>query len=360
MTTTAAHAAADRSASGVADFTGVLLDATAADAANVAARAVGAADADDFADITVDALGSAARAAGAAAHATDPAAARAAARAVGTAAATDATIAPDVMFSQPIWHEPREPDWLVKALRGRSNLLESGPEWSFWRDWYQGFLIGKPLDWELQKEVALIPDAEWEKGPEHIAGLIEEIRKEHDRKPLDQAKLASHVEQLVRNPVSTAITAKGTAELIEQAIGTFLREAPANELPDELIILRDIPQIFRTMATTVSRDEPASEREKKLQAEINHLHGKVSALEAELELAKENALTGTFKNAWVESLGKTFGSAWFLGAVCLGTAHFFGVSPSEITYENLRAWLDSYFRESPSAAPPGWQGQADV
>jgi len=49
--------------------------------------------------------------------------------------------------------------------------------WEFWRDWYQGFLDGKPLDWELQRRVALIPDADWEKGPEHIARLIEEIRE---------------------------------------------------------------------------------------------------------------------------------------------------------------------------------------
>ncbi|UWP91616.1 hypothetical protein K3X13_11180 [Aliiroseovarius crassostreae] len=47
---------------------------------------------------------------------------------------------------------------------------------AFWRDWYQGFLDGKPLDWELQRRVALIPDQDWEKGPEHIAHLIEEIR----------------------------------------------------------------------------------------------------------------------------------------------------------------------------------------
>ncbi len=80
-----------------------------------------------------------------------------------------------MFFDQPIWHNPREPDWLVEALRGQTNVHKSGPEWSFWRDWYQGFLVGKPLDWGLQKEIALIPDEEWDKGPENIAALIEEI-----------------------------------------------------------------------------------------------------------------------------------------------------------------------------------------
>lgn len=35
---------------------------------------------------------------------------------------------------------------------------------------------GEPLDWELQREIALLPDDDWDKGAAHIAGLIEEIR----------------------------------------------------------------------------------------------------------------------------------------------------------------------------------------
>lgn len=55
-------------------------------------------------------------------------------------------------------------------------LFESDmTKWSFWREWYQGFLDGKPLDWDLQREVALIPDEDWDKGPAHIASLIDQI-----------------------------------------------------------------------------------------------------------------------------------------------------------------------------------------
>lgn len=57
-----------------------------------------------------------------------------------------------------------------------ADLPAENAHFTFWRDWYQGFLDGKPLDWELQRRVALIPDNDWEKGPEHIAGIIEEIR----------------------------------------------------------------------------------------------------------------------------------------------------------------------------------------
>ncbi|SCZ53280.1 hypothetical protein SAMN04488118_102115 [Epibacterium ulvae] len=49
---------------------------------------------------------------------------------------------------------------------------------NFWMDWYQGFLDGKPLDWELQRRVALIPDPIWEEGPEAVAREIERIKTE--------------------------------------------------------------------------------------------------------------------------------------------------------------------------------------
>lgn len=53
-------------------------------------------------------------------------------------------------------------------------------EWKFWVDWYQSFLDGKPMNWELQTQIAVIPDKDWEKGAKHIAQVIEEIRARFD------------------------------------------------------------------------------------------------------------------------------------------------------------------------------------
>ena len=54
--------------------------------------------------------------------------------------------------------------------------------WNFWKRWYEGMTAGRPLDWDLQREVALIPDDDWKKGPEHIARLIEEIEARFELK----------------------------------------------------------------------------------------------------------------------------------------------------------------------------------
>ena len=83
----------------------------------------------------------------------------------------DTQIPPNQLFLIPLWHDKPAPNWDLPD----ENLLDT-PAFAFWKEWYEGFLHGTPMDWDLQREVALIPDAEWEKGAEHIARLIEEIR----------------------------------------------------------------------------------------------------------------------------------------------------------------------------------------
>ena len=84
---------------------------------------------------------------------------------------SDTKIPPEQLLLTPLWHGETEPQW---AQLG-NNLLDT-PAFAFWREWYQGFVDGSPMDWDLQYQVALIPDEDWEKGAEHIARLIEEIR----------------------------------------------------------------------------------------------------------------------------------------------------------------------------------------
>lgn len=81
------------------------------------------------------------------------------------------------LFREPLWRSERIPHGVADCLEKLETYWDTHPQvWSFWRDWYQGFLDGKPLDWELQRRVALIPDADWDKGPVHIGKIIEEIR----------------------------------------------------------------------------------------------------------------------------------------------------------------------------------------
>lgn len=75
----------------------------------------------------------------------------------------------------------KAPDELMlpwAALEVVEGLHRKGRNWVFWLDWYQGFLDGEPLDWGLQRRVALIDDDIWKSGPEAVAAEIERIKAE--------------------------------------------------------------------------------------------------------------------------------------------------------------------------------------
>jgi hypothetical protein len=89
------------------------------------------------------------------------------------AAHFDAELISQNLMTEPLWASPNKPDWLEMSHIPNPNALDDDSAWAFWRRWYHGFLIGRPLEWELQRQVALIDNAIWEAGPEAVAAEIE-------------------------------------------------------------------------------------------------------------------------------------------------------------------------------------------
>ena len=98
-----------------------------------------------------------------------------------TAAASDASRlyageSSQQLFQYRLWGEAPVPEEIPTDYGALGKFWQERPTvWDFWLRWYEGMFKGQPLDWDLQREVALIPKDNWEKGPEHIAQLIAEI-----------------------------------------------------------------------------------------------------------------------------------------------------------------------------------------
>ncbi|RAP42571.1 hypothetical protein BYZ73_05155 [Rhodovulum viride] len=41
-------------------------------------------------------------------------------------------------------------------------------------------LAGRPVDWDFLRQVLLLPDEDWKRGPAHVARLIEKLRAKRD------------------------------------------------------------------------------------------------------------------------------------------------------------------------------------
>lgn len=79
--------------------------------------------------------------------------------------------------------DPEEIDSLIHPFEGFETLnalYGRGAPFKYWSDWFEGFLEGRPVDWELQRRVAHIDNAIWETGPEAVAQEIERIRAGYD------------------------------------------------------------------------------------------------------------------------------------------------------------------------------------
>lgn len=91
-------------------------------------------------------------------------------------AAIDTVEGAEALFQQPLF-----PDALEKLTAPERETLDrylaADPDkWMFWHAWYTGYVNGEPLDWDLQRQVALLPEHVWSQGPARVAKHIELIK----------------------------------------------------------------------------------------------------------------------------------------------------------------------------------------
>jgi len=126
-----------------------------------------------------DAFGTAAAAAFAAADASGYASPRSPAAVAEAYAVAWASLSVDARFladgnlaTPPrLWHggvQPFDETW--QALKATAT-----PDWQFWIDWYDDILAGRPQNWPMLAEIALIDPKHWDAGPDVVNPMIAEI-----------------------------------------------------------------------------------------------------------------------------------------------------------------------------------------
>lgn len=149
------------------------------------------------------------------------------------------------LFGRPLWHGGEMPEGLrVGYGRMEAFWRSKGDSWGFWERWYEGMLEGRPMPWELQEAVALIPDDIWDEGPGRVA---DEIRK------LEFGHITTALPRLVRDedadlfrvedaPVPPPEVADFVCRRVVLALDAALHSVSPNVFNDrsyEAIVIRD-------------------------------------------------------------------------------------------------------------------------
>jgi hypothetical protein len=230
------------------------------------------------------------------------------------------------LLEHPLWLDGSNTTNLHEMWRRFRRTVSDKSVWAFWRDWYQGFLDGKPLDWEVQRRVALIDDAIWEQGPEAVAEEIKRIKGEfatqRQKKPRFSAFEPNDLRPLIQNRIVATASLQGLAVQISGAIEQYHTDTGANALPEALSPLQDMPALMNAIAATLGDirqpDDVSPESEQDLREEVGRLNAKVAELEKKLDKA-QSAKPSPFTDALKKQLGSSLGD-WKLYAAICGTA----------------------------------------
>ncbi|WP_417831037.1 hypothetical protein [Terasakiella sp.] len=103
------------------------------------------------------------------------------------------------LLNQKLWLNSINLNTLLLWPEIVKKLLFLDSHWSVWINWYEDRLNGKPFNWHFERERALIPEEDWEKGAAHVNALIAEMEKRYQvPEPEDLKQRPSVVETEVR------------------------------------------------------------------------------------------------------------------------------------------------------------------
>lgn len=130
-----------------------------------------------------------------------------------------------------------EPAWVRFCIYSDAN-----EEWSFWQRWFQGFLDGAPLDWDLQRDIALLPNELWRLGPRAIAEAIAEREARHGAR-----HAAGALHDAARDPKSQIETRPSGAA------GNFGHNRSPEPLDDDALPRDDLALLARVASTVATQ-----------------------------------------------------------------------------------------------------------
>ncbi len=93
-------------------------------------------------------------------------------------------------LTHPLWPGDIPPELAKAETEGLEHLAEeTGDRNSFWHRWWFAMKRGEPMDWALQRDVALIPEEVWKAGAKAVGAEIAKIEARYALAVTDNAEV---------------------------------------------------------------------------------------------------------------------------------------------------------------------------
>lgn len=227
-----------------------------------------------------------------------------------------------------LW-EGKPPRWFdIADIKAKEILNKEVGIWDFWLQWWNALVAGGPFDWKFEKEVTLIPNAAWRRGPAEIAGIIKGIEQEiHEQNANNFNRLEplkpKSIKHLLDAKTPAIIQFQGLASQITQVVERFLQDTGFNDLPEEYQALKLIPAILYAVSEKLSN---ASSTEDGLRLEIYRLNLVIAKLESDLRAAEVKGFGGLVSKNFAEQAGKSLGD-WKMWGALFGAVSYINGMP---------------------------------
>lgn len=228
------------------------------------------------------------------------------------------------LLELPLWYAEMPESPLFVWEEGRAWLCRKD-RYAFWIRWYDAILAGRPLTgdwdshWDLLHDIALIPDADWDKGAKHLAGLIEEIERQYRRAPSQSLVKAEQI-PIATSAVQTAVRVNRlslppTLDAIYGHIDLEIRRlSGVNHWPSE--------QAFEDARALIARLQAMLRAVDELRERANQLPAEPTEADAEAVKGTLSRLRDSLKS-WPEDKAEELSdAAWRIGLVGLTTGVF--------------------------------------
>lgn len=223
-------------------------------------------------------------------------------------------------FQANIWLDVEIPAPIQESWSALKSGWDATDEMQFWSRWYSDLLSGRPMNWEKQRRLALIPESYWQNGASEVAKKAAEIARATNASDVTYEQLRKQSKQLVATLETTKIVGSSVSHQINNAVVEFLQAANLNQLPDALKPIEEVASRIQSICEFAQRSQSTEEIERQLTQLVNE----VARLVEGLESSKEDPLGKIAKEQFVRTTVR-LGTTAFWGSVIAGVSHFTGI-----------------------------------